>query len=66
VYKGYTSPFYDNPKDWTRPEALVRLQFPPSRTIEILLTDYSQNYSYFRQTPLLLAKINIVTHLDWS
>jgi hypothetical protein len=30
------------------PEALVRLQFPPSRTINSLLTDYSQNYSCFR------------------
>jgi hypothetical protein len=48
------------------PEALVRLQFPPSRTINSLLTDYSQNYSCFRYTPPLLAKINSVTHLDWS
>jgi hypothetical protein len=32
-------------------------------TIQInsLLTDYSQNYSYFRHTPLLLVKINNVT-----
>jgi hypothetical protein len=48
------------------PEVLVRLQFPPSRTTDSLLTVYSQNYSCFRHTPLLLAKINSVTHLDWS
>jgi hypothetical protein len=40
------------------PSALERLQFLPSRT------DYSQNYSCFRHTPLLLIKINNVTHLD--
>jgi hypothetical protein len=45
------------------PKALVRLQFPPSRTIDSLLTDYSQNYSCFRHTPLLLAKINSVTQI---
>jgi hypothetical protein len=48
------------------PEALVRLQFPPSRTIDSLLTDSSRSYSCFGHTPLLLAKINSVTHLDWS
>jgi hypothetical protein len=47
------------------PEALVRLQFSPSRTINSLLTDCSWNYSYFRHTPLLLAKINSITHLGW-
>jgi hypothetical protein len=45
-------------------ETLVRLQFLPSRTIDSLLTDYSQNYSWFRHTPLLLVKINNVTLLD--
>jgi hypothetical protein len=45
-------------------EALVRHQFPPFRTIDSLLTDYSQNYNCFRKNPLLLAKINNVTHLD--
>jgi hypothetical protein len=50
----------------TNPEALVRLQFPPSRITDSLLTDYSQNYSCFGHIPLLLAKINSVTHLDWS
>jgi hypothetical protein len=44
--------------------ALKRLQFLPSRTINSLLTDYSQNYSCFRHTPLLLVKINNATHLD--
>jgi hypothetical protein len=46
------------------PRVLERLQFLPSRTINSLLTDYSQNYSCFRHTPLLLVKINSVTHLD--
>jgi hypothetical protein len=46
------------------PETLVRLQFPPSKIIDSLLIDYSQNYSCFRHTPLLLVKINNVTHLD--
>jgi hypothetical protein len=46
------------------PRALERLQFLPSRTIDSLLTDYSQNYSCFRHTPLLLVKINSVSHLD--
>jgi hypothetical protein len=45
------------------PRALERLQFLPSRTINSLLTDYSQNYSCFRHIPLLL-KINNVIHLD--
>jgi hypothetical protein len=48
------------------PETLVRLQFPPSRAIGSLLTYYSQNYSCFRHTSLLLVKINNVTHLDLS
>jgi hypothetical protein len=38
------------------PEALLWLQFPPSRIIDSLLTDYSRNYSCFRHTTLL-AKI---------
>jgi hypothetical protein len=46
------------------PRALERFQFLPSRTINSLLTDYTQNYSCFRYTPLLLAKINNITHLD--
>jgi hypothetical protein len=44
--------------------ALERLQFLPPRTIDSLLTDYSQNYSCFRHIPLLLVKINNVTYLD--
>jgi hypothetical protein len=48
------------------PEALVRLQFPPSRIIDSLLTEYSQKYSCFRHTPLLLAKTDSMTPLDWS
>jgi hypothetical protein len=47
------------------PEALIRLQFPPSRTSDSFLTDYSGNYSCFGHLPLLLAKISSVTHLDW-
>jgi hypothetical protein len=46
------------------PSALERLQFLPSRTINSLLKDYSQNYSCLRHTRLLLVKINSVTHLD--
>jgi hypothetical protein len=46
------------------PRALERLQFLPSRAINNLLTDYSQNYSCFGHTPLLLVKVNNVTHLD--
>jgi hypothetical protein len=46
------------------PRALERLRFLPSRTTDSLLTNYSQNYSCFRHTPLLLVKINNVTHLD--
>jgi hypothetical protein len=46
------------------PETLVRLQFPLSRTIDSLLTDYSGNYSCFGHKLLLLVKINNVTHLD--
>jgi hypothetical protein len=46
------------------PRALERLQFLSSRKIDSLLTDYSQNYSCFKHTPLLLVKINNVTHLD--
>jgi hypothetical protein len=46
------------------PEMLVRLQFPPFRTIDSLSTDYSQNYRCFRHISLLLVKINNVTHLD--
>jgi hypothetical protein len=48
------------PHSWS----LERLQFLPSRTIDSLLTDYSQNYSCFRHTSLLLVKINNETHLD--
>jgi hypothetical protein len=39
--------------------ALQRLQFLPSRTINSLLADYSQNCSCFRHTPLLLVKTNM-------
>jgi hypothetical protein len=39
--QGYTSPFYDNPKAGPDPGVLVRLQFPPFRTFDNLLTDYS-------------------------
>jgi hypothetical protein len=46
------------------PRSLERFQFLPSRTVNSLLTDYSQNYSRFRHTPLLPVKINNVTHLD--
>jgi hypothetical protein len=46
------------------PLALERLQFPPSRKTDGLLTDYSQNYSCFRHTPLLLVKINNVTNSE--
>jgi hypothetical protein len=46
------------------PRALERFQFLPSRTINSLLTDYSQNYSCFRHTLLLLVKINNKTHLN--
>jgi hypothetical protein len=46
------------------PRAQERLQFLPSRTIDSLLTDYSQNYSCFRYTLLLLVKINNKTHLN--
>jgi hypothetical protein len=50
------------------PRALESLQFLPSRTINSLLTVHSQNYSCFRHIPLLLIKINNVTHLEspWS
>jgi hypothetical protein len=48
------------------PRALERLQFLPSRTIDSLSTDYSQNYNCFRHTHLLLVKTNNVTHLDSS
>jgi hypothetical protein len=66
-YKDTLLPFITILRAGPDPEALVRLQFPPSRTINsFFLTDYSQNYSCFRYTPLLLAKINSVTHLDWS
>jgi hypothetical protein len=40
-YKGYTFPFMTILKAGPDPEALVGLQFPPSRTIDTLLTDYS-------------------------
>jgi hypothetical protein len=46
------------------PRALERLQFPPYKVIDNLLADYSRNYSCFGHTPLLLVKINNVTHLD--
>jgi hypothetical protein len=62
-YKGYTSPFMTILRAGPDPEILVRLLFPPSRTTDSLLTDYSQNYSCFRHTPLFLAKTK---HLDWS
>jgi hypothetical protein len=45
------------------PRELERLQFLSTRTIDSLLTDYSQNYSCFRHTALLLVKRNNVTHL---
>jgi hypothetical protein len=61
-FQGYTSLFYDNLKGWTHPKALVRLQYPPSRIIGSLLTDYSQNFSCFGHIRLLLSKINSVTH----
>jgi hypothetical protein len=51
-------------RDGQDTKALERFQFLPSRTINSLLTDYSQNYSCFRHTPLLLVKINNITHLD--
>jgi hypothetical protein len=46
------------------PKALERFRLPPQKIINSLLTDYSQNYSCFRHTPLLLVKINNVSHLD--
>jgi hypothetical protein len=61
--QGYTSPFYDNPKSWIRPWGTDKT---PISTIDSLLTDYSRNYSCFKHILLLLAKINSVTHLDWS
>jgi hypothetical protein len=65
-YKDTLLPFMTILRAGPDPEALVRLQFPPSRTINSLLTDYSQNYSCFEHTTLYPAKINSVTHLDWS
>jgi hypothetical protein len=46
------------------PRALERLT--PTTQNNSLLTDYSKNCSCFGHTPLLLAKINSVTHLNWS
>jgi hypothetical protein len=57
-------PFMTILKTGPDPETLVRIQFPPSRTIDSLLIDYSQNYTCFRHTLILLVKINKVTHLD--
>jgi hypothetical protein len=47
--QGYTSPFYDILRAGPDPEALIRLQFPPFRTTDSLLTDYSRNYSCLGQ-----------------
>jgi hypothetical protein len=58
-------PFMTTVRAEVDPRALEKLQFPPSRTIDSLLRLQSI-HSCFRYTPLVLAKIDSVTKLDWS